>query len=178
MAPKLVSLPVEAQGQDRATVAVVYNHRARAGGHVEDISRVRHRPPRDYFQTLRDYRDVMVARACRARERFRTYLVRVRRRTRSQIYNALPIVKKLGFTWVHFGRRLADRAGNWFRAEGLVGDADMRALVDKIHAEAQGSVMVGAAGCQPGTELVEEHPDGCCSMPTAASRSLYWRIPS
>ena len=67
MAPKLVSLPVTAQGADHATVAVEFKH-AQVLKPSDTLKTFRtfvsvHQG--DYFQTLRDYRDVMVAQGVR-----------------------------------------------------------------------------------------------------------------
>ncbi|HET9320480.1 MAG TPA: alpha-galactosidase [Bryobacteraceae bacterium] len=171
MAPKLVSLPVEAQGQDRATVAVVYKHDQvlKPGATLKTFRTFAAVHQGDYFQTLRDYRNVMVAQGVRFDAAPESAFGPIwcawgygRKIKPSQIYNALPIVKKLGFTWVTLDDGWQTAQGDWFLQPQKFpnGDADMRALVDKIHAEGfKAQLWWAPLAADPGTELVRKHPE-------------------
>jgi len=63
MAPKLVSLPVTEPGTDRATLAVEFkqNQVLKPGAALKTFRKFAAVHEGDYFQTLRDYRDMMIA---------------------------------------------------------------------------------------------------------------------
>ena len=187
MAPKLVSLPVEAQGQDRATVAVVYNHDQvlKPGATLKTFRTFAAVHQRDYFQTLRDYRDVMVAQGVRFDAAPESAFGPIwcawgygRKIKPSQIYNALPIVKKLGFTWVTLDDGWQTAQGDWFLQPQKFphGDADMRALVDKIHAEGfKAQLWWAPLAADPGTELVKKHPEWLLLNADGSKQKIsYW----
>ena len=90
MAPKLVSLPVTMPDPGRATVAVEFKHNQvlKPGASLKTFRTFVAVHQGDYFQTLRDYRDVMVAQGRalrrRARKRIWSYLVRLGLRPEDQ----------------------------------------------------------------------------------------------
>jgi alpha-galactosidase len=171
MAPKLVSLPVMMQGADQATVAVEFKHDEllKPGATLKTFRTFAAVHQGDYFQTLRDYRDVMVAQGVRFDPAPESAFGPIwcawgygRKIKPSQIYNALPIVKKLGFTWVTLDDGWQTAQGDWFLQPQKFpnGDADMRALVDKIHAEGfKAQLWWAPLAADPGTELVTKHPE-------------------
>ncbi|PYT23234.1 MAG: hypothetical protein DMG57_32685 [Acidobacteria bacterium] len=70
-----------------------------------------------------------------------------------------PIVKKLGFTWVTLDDGWQTAQGDWFLQPQKFpnGDADMRVLVDKIHAEGfKAQLWWAAAGCGSGYGVGQE----------------------
>jgi alpha-galactosidase len=187
MAPKLVSLPVEAQGQDRATVAVVYKHDQvlKPGATLKTFRTFAAVHQGDYFQTLRDYRNVMVAQGVRFDAAPESAFGPIwcawgygRKIKPSQIYNALPIVKKLGFTWVTLDDGWQTAQGDWFLQPQKFpnGDADMRALVDKIHAEGfKAQLWWAPLAADPGTELVRKHPEWLLLNADGSKQKIsYW----
>jgi alpha-galactosidase len=146
MAPKLVSLPVTEQGADRASVAVEFkqNQALKPGATLQTFRSFVAVHQGDYFQTLRDYREVMIGQGIHFDASPDSAFGPIwcawgygRKFTPSQVYGALPIVKKLGFTWVTLDDGWQTTQGDWFLQPQKFphGDADMRALVDKIHAE-------------------------------------------
>jgi alpha-galactosidase len=171
MAPKLVSLPVTQQGPERATVAVEFKHEQvlKPGATLKTFRTFAAVHQGDYFETLRDYRNVMVAQGVRFDAAPDSAFQPIwcawgygRKIKLSQIYNALPIVKKLGFTWVTLDDGWQTAQGDWFLQPQKFpnGDADMRALVDKIHAEGfKAQLWWAPLAADPGTELVKNHPE-------------------
>jgi alpha-galactosidase len=171
-APKLVSLPVTMLDASHASVAVEYKH-----GQVlkpgETMKTFRtfvavHRG--DYFQALRDYRDVMIAQGkvhfdAAPESAFGPIWCAWgygRKMTNSQLFGALPVVKKLGFTWVTLDDGWQTAQGDWFLNPQKYpgGDADMRALVDKIHAEGfKAQLWWAPLAADPGSELAQKHPE-------------------
>jgi alpha-galactosidase len=187
MAPKLVSLPVEAQGQDRATVAVEYKHDQvlKPGATVKTFRTFVAVHQGDYFEALRDYRGVMVAQGVRFDAAPESAFAPIwcawgygRKIKPSQIYNALPIVKKLGFTWVTLDDGWQTAQGDWFLQPKKFphGDADMRALVDKIHAEGfKAQLWWAPLTADPGTELVKKHPEWLLLNADGSNQKIsYW----
>ncbi len=171
MAPKLVSLPVATQGPDRATVAVEFKHNQvlEPGATLKTFRTFAAVHQGDYFETLRAYRDVMVAQGVRFGAAPESAFGPIwcawgygRKIQPSQVYGALPIVKKLGFTWVTLDDGWQTAQGDWFLQPQKFprGDADMRALVDKIHAEGfKAQLWWAPLTADPGSELVKKHPE-------------------
>jgi alpha-galactosidase len=187
MAPKLVSLPVETQGPDQATVAVEFKHDLvlKPGATLKTFRTFAAVHQGDYFQTLHDYRDVMIAQGVRFDAAPESAFGPIwcawgygRKIKPSQIYNALPIVKKLGFTWVTLDDGWQTAQGDWFLQPQKFpnGDADMRALVDKIHAEGfKAQLWWAPLAADPSTELVKNHPDWLLLNADGSKQKIsYW----
>ncbi|HZU24647.1 MAG TPA: glycoside hydrolase family 36 protein [Bryobacteraceae bacterium] len=170
-APKLVSLPVTMADSGNASVAVEYRHdQVLKPGETMKTFRTFvavHRG--DYFQALRDYRDVMVAEGVHFDKAPDSAFGPIwcawgygRKMTPAQLFGALPVVKKLGFTWVTLDDGWQTAQGDWFLNPQKYprGDADMRALVDKIHAQGfKAQLWWAPLAADPGTELVRNHPE-------------------
>ena len=187
MAPKLVSLPVTQQGSDRATVAVEFKHDQllKPGATLKTFRTFAAVHHGDYFETLRDYRNVMVAQGVQFNAAPDSAFGPIwcawgygRKIKPSQIYNALPIVKKLGFTWVTLDDGWQTAQGDWFLQPQKFpnGDADMRALVDKIHAEGfKAQLWWAPLAADPGTELVKKHPEWLLLNADGSKQKIsYW----
>jgi alpha-galactosidase len=171
MAPKLVSLPVTMPDSTHATVAVEYKHNfvLKPGETLKTFRTFVAVHKGDYFQALRDYRDKMVAQGVRFNAAPESAFQPVwcawgygRKMTPNQLFGALPVVKKLGFTWVTLDDGWQTAQGDWFLNPQKYpnGDADMRALVDKIHAEGfKAQLWWAPLAADPGTELVRKHPE-------------------
>ncbi|MBV9501401.1 MAG: alpha-galactosidase [Acidobacteriaceae bacterium] len=187
-APKLVSLPVTMPDASHTSVAVEYRH-----GHVlkpgetmktfRTFVAVHHG---DYFRALRDYRDAMKAR----------WSVRFdaapdsafgpvwcawgygRKMTENQLFGTLPVVKKLGFTWVTLDDGWQTAQGDWLPNPQKYprGDADIRAMVDKIHAEGfKAQLWWAPLAADPGSELVRKHPEMLLLNADGAKQKIsYW----
>ncbi len=187
MAPKLVSLPVSEQGADRAAVAVEFKHDEviKPGATLKTFRTFAAVHQGDYFQTLREYRNVMIAQGMHFDASPESAFGPIwcawgygRKIKPSQIYNALPIVKKLGFTWVTLDDGWQTAQGDWFLQPQKFpnGDADMKALVDKIHAEGfKAQLWWAPLAADPGTELVKKHPDWLLLNADGSKQKIsYW----
>jgi alpha-galactosidase len=171
MAPKLVSTPVTMPDAGRATVAVEFKHDRvlKPGETLHTFRTFVAVHQGDYFQALRDYRDVMIAQGVRFNAAPDSAFEPIwcawgfgRKMKPSQLIGALPIVKKLGFTWVTLDDGWQTAQGDWFLNPSKYpkGDADMRALVDKIHAEGfKAQLWWAPLAADPGTELLNKHPE-------------------
>jgi alpha-galactosidase len=186
MAPKLVSLPVEEQGPDRATVAVEFKQDRvlKPGATLKTFRTFAAVHRGDYFQTLRDYRDVMVAQGVRfdaasdsafqpiwcawgyvPEDQAQPDLQRVAHRQETRLH--------LG----HFDDGWQTAQGDWLRSRRSSRMA-MRtcALVDKIHAEGFKAQLWGASGHRPGTELVKNHPEWLPRNADGKQKISYWNL--
>jgi alpha-galactosidase len=171
MAPKLVSLPVTMPDATHATVAVEFKHSfvLKPGETFKTFRTFVAVHKGDYFEALRDYRDAMVSQGVRFNPAPESAFGPIwcawgygRKMTPSQLFGALPVVKKLGFTWVTLDDGWQTAQGDWFLNPRKYpnGDADMRALVDKIHAAGfKAQLWWAPLAADPGTELVRKHPE-------------------
>jgi len=171
MVPKLVSLPVAMPDAEHATVAVTYkkDQVLRPGETLKTFRTFVTVHQGDYFQTLVDYRRAMVRNGVKFNKSPESAFGPIwcawgfeRHFKPSQIVNALPTVKKLGFDWVgvDYGWETVD--GDWSLAPDKFprGDADMKALVDKIHAAGfRAQLWWLPLGTRPEAELTRKHPE-------------------
>ena len=145
MAPKLVALPVERANAGDATLALRLTQRVKlASG--ESLRTFRsfvsvHRG--DYFRTLRDYQQLMVRQGVSlpvsppsAFEPIWCAWGYGRSFTAEQVEATIPVAKRLGFGWVTLDDGWQKSIGEWTPDAHKYpnGDADMKALVDMIHA--------------------------------------------
>lgn len=184
--PKLVSLPVAQPESDRATVAVTARaQRVLKPGEqfatLETFVAV-HRG--DYFQTLADYRRFMTARGVRFGHPPEAAFEPIwcawgfgRKFVPAQIDRALPMVKKLGFGWVTVDDGWQEAEGDWqpVRSKFPRGDADMRALVDRIHAAGfKAQLWWAPLAVDPGTEMLRRNPDVVLLTSEGATQKITW----
>jgi len=187
MAPKLVSLPVTEEAPDRATMAVEFKHNQmlKPGATLRTFRTFVAVHEGDYFQALRDYRGMMMAQGIHFDASPDSAFGPIwcawgygRKCTPSQVYGALPIVKKLGFTWVTLDDGWQTAQGDWFLNPQKYpnGDADMRALVDKIHAEGfKAQLWWAPLAADPGSELVKKHPEWLLLNADGSQQKIsYW----
>lgn len=187
MSPKLVSLPVTQPGADSATVAVEFKHSVtlKPGEMLKTFRTFVEVHQGDYFQTLRDYRNVMIAQGVHFDKSPDSAFQPIwcawgygRKMKPAQLFGALPIVKKLGFTWVTLDDGWQTAQGDWFLNPQKYpnGDADMKALVDKIHAEGfKAQLWWAPLAADPGTELVKKHPDWLLLNADGSKQKIsYW----
>lgn len=171
-APKLVYLPVVMPEANQAVVAVEYRRDQvlRPGETLKTFRTFVAVHHGDYFEALRDYRNAMIARwdmhfDAAPESAFGPIWCAWgygRKMKSDQLFGALPVVKRLGFTWVTLDDGWQTAQGDWFlnRQKYPHGDADMRALVDKIHAEGfKAQLWWAPLAADPGSELVRNHPE-------------------
>jgi alpha-galactosidase len=184
--PKLVALPVSMPDPAHAKVAVDFR-RSLSLAPGESLNTFRtfvsvHQG--DYFRTLADYRRFMTkqgfAMAPPPTDAFGAiwcawgYGWSI---TPQQVYGTLPTVKRLGFTWVTLDDGWQNNYGDW----GLNpkkfphGDADMKALVDKIHQEGfKAQLWWSPLSAVPKSDLLREHPDYALLNRDGSKRKISW----
>jgi len=187
LVPKLVSLPVAAQDADHASVAVKFKHSQvlKPGATLKTFRTFAAVHQGDYFETLRDYRAVMMDQGVQFAKAPDSAYGPIwcawgygRKMTPKQLFDALPVVKKLGFTWVTLDDGWQTNQGDWLPQPKKYprGDADMRALVDKIHAQGfKAQLWWAPLTADPNSELVKKHPEMLLLNADGSKRKIsYW----
>ena len=184
--PKLVSLPVAMPDSSHATVAVQSNHKLelKPGESFHTLRTFVAVHQGDYFQTLVEYRKFMMAQGLRpaapptdgdgaiwcAWGYGRTVHPQ-------QVYDTLPTAKKLDFKWVTLDDGWQNNVGDWALDPKKFpnGDADMKALVDRIHQEGfRAQLWWSPLSAVPDSELLKEHPDYALINEDGSRQKISW----
>jgi len=169
--PKLVSLPVSMPDAAHATMAIRFT-KARSLGRGESFHTFRtftavHQG--DYFRALADYRRFMMKQgfqmATAPEDAFGAIWCAWgygRSVQPKQVYDTLPTAKRLGFRWVTLDDGWQDNVGDWHLDPKKFpnGDADIKALVDRIHQEGfKAQLWWSPLSAVPTSEVLRDHPD-------------------
>ncbi len=186
LSPKLVSFPVDMQTNEGVTVQMQFKHPQT----IKPDERLRtfetfiavHQG--DYFKTLQEFRRVMVSRGVRFPNAPKNGFEPIwcawgfgRNFRPEQIVNALPTVKRLGFKWVTMDDGWQTSEGDWKPNPTKFpnGDADVKALVDKIHAAGFSAQLWWAPmSVSPKSELFRQHPDWLLLDEKGLRRKISW----
>jgi len=184
--PKLVSLPVSMPDAAHATIAVRFT-KARSLGPGETFHTFRtfvavHQG--DYFRTLTDYRRFMMKQgfqmATAPDDAFGAIWCAWgygRKVQPEQVYGSLPTVKRLGFVWVTLDDGWQNNVGDWQLdpQKWPNGDADIRALTDRIHQEGfKAQLWWSPLSAVPTSELLRDHPDYALLNRDRSKRKVSW----
>ena len=171
LVPKLVSLPVGMPDMSHATMAVTYavKRTLQPGETLETFRTFVTVHEGDYFSALREYRKIMITQGVRfpkspaqAFEPIWCAWGYRRGFQPEQIYGALPVVTKLGFGWVTLDDGWQTAEGDWYVSPQKfpAGDADMKKMVDRIHAGGFKAQLWWAPMCvNPESDLIKRHPE-------------------
>ena len=187
MAEKLVSLPIAMPGAQHATLELTFktNRALKPGESLETFRSFAAVHQGDHFRTLRAYSEVMQAQGVQFQPAPPAAFEPIwcawgygRTFTPSQVLSALPVVKKLGFAWVGVDDGWQSSDGDW----GLVktkfpnGDADMRALVDQIHAQGfRAQLWWAPLAAKPDSDLAKNHPEEMLLNADGSKQKIsYW----
>jgi alpha-galactosidase len=184
--PRLVSLPVAMPTASEATVAV----RARGqwtlapGQGFETLRTFAAVHRGDHFGALVDYRGLMekqglvMAKApASAFEPIWCAWGYGREFTVDQVVGTLPVAKRLGFRWATLDDGWQVAEGDWTPVPKKFprGDADMRALVDRIHeAGFRAQLWWAPLAADPGSATHRAHADWLLLGPDGATRKVTW----
>jgi alpha-galactosidase len=184
--PRLVSLPVTMPTASEATVAV----RARGqwtlapGQGFETLRTFAAVHRGDHFGALVDYRSLMekqglvMAKApASAFEPIWCAWGYGREFTVDQVVGTLPVAKRLGFRWATLDDGWQVAEGDWTPVPKKFprGDADMRALVDRIHeAGFRAQLWWAPLAADPGSATHRAHADWLLLGPDGATRKVTW----
>jgi alpha-galactosidase len=185
--PKLVSLPVGMPDGLHATIAlntpVVVT--LRPGESLDTFPTFVSVHQRDYFQALEDYSRAMQDRGFKFSPAPESAFGAIwcawgygKSFTPAQVEGALPVVKKLGFAWVGVDDGWQTNEGDWalLPSKFPQGDADMKRLVDKIHAEGfRAQLWWAPLAAKPDSDLVRNHPEQLLSNAGGSRQKIsYW----
>jgi alpha-galactosidase len=183
--PKLVSLPVTAM-EGQATVAVSYQteQTLKPGASLKTFRTFVAVHQRDYFDTLTGYRRAMMKQGVTFPAAPESAFGPVwcawgygRNFTPAQVYGALPIVKKIGFTWVTVDDGWQTAEGDWYLEPKKFpnGDRDMRAIVDRVHADGfKAQLWWAPLAADDGTDLLTKHPEQLLLNANGSRQRITW----
>jgi alpha-galactosidase len=184
--PKLISLPVSMPDPAQARIAVRFTKDISLSPgesfHTFRTFVAVHRG--DYFRTLADYRRFMMKQgfqtATAPDDAFGTIWCAWgygRSVQPQQVYDTLPTVKRLGFVWVTLDDGWQNNVGDWALDPKKFshGDADMKALVDRIHQEGfKAQLWWSPLSAVPDSDLLRDHPDYKLLNRDGSSRKVSW----
>jgi alpha-galactosidase len=185
--PKLISLPVSMPDSGRATIAVNYRHPSTLdpGESLNTFRTFVAVHQGDYFRTLADYRRFMMK-----KPGFQTPATPDgafgpiwcawgygRTMQPQQLIDTLPTVKRMGFVWVTLDDGWQNNVGDWSLDPKKYprGDADMKALVDRIHQEGfRAQLWWSPLSAVPNSDLLKDHPDYELKNRDGSPRKVSW----
>jgi alpha-galactosidase len=184
--PRLISLPVAMPDSRHARVAV-HSTREQTLEPGETFHTLRtfvsvHQG--DYFRTLTEYRRLMMRQGFQMASAPDSAYGPIwcawgygRTVQLKQVYETLPTVKKLGFAWVTLDDGWQNNYGDWALDPKKFphGDADMKALVDRIHQEGfKAQLWWSPLSAVPDSQLLKEHPDFVLLNRDGSKRKISW----
>jgi len=186
-APKLVSLPINMPDRGHATLALTFNSDTvlQPGKTLDTFETFVAVHQRDYFQTFQDYSAAMQRRGVRFEPAPETAFGPIwcawgygKSFTPSQVEQALPEVKKLGFAWVGVDDGWQTNEGDWALLPSKFpnGDRDMKALVDRIHGQAfRAQLWWAPLAAHPDSDVARNHADELLLNPDGSKQKIsYW----
>ncbi len=186
LAPKLVSLPVAMPDREHATVAVRFKSSGtlKPGETVKTFRIFVAVHQGDYFRSLAAYRRAMVKQGVEFKPAPDDAFGPIwcawgfgRDFTAAQVYNALPIVKRLGLRWVTLDDGWQTAEGDWsLNPEKFPrGDRDMKAMTDRIHAEGfKAQLWWAPLAVDPDTRLIRDHPEYLLLSADGSRQKISW----
>jgi alpha-galactosidase len=184
--PKLVSLPVSMPDPAHATMAVRFRKEVSLSP-GETFSTFRtfvavHQG--DYFRTLTGYRRFMMKQGFQMAAAPKDGYGAIwcawgygRSVQPKQVYDTLPTAKRLGFKWVTLDDGWQNNVGDWALDPKKFphGDADMKALVDRIHQEGfKAQLWWSPLSAVPSSELLRDHADYALLNRDGSRRKVSW----
>ncbi len=184
--PRLISLPVSMPDARHASVAIRSTHKLtlEPGESFHTLRTFVSVHQGDYFRTLAEYRRLMVRQGFQMASAPDGAFGPIwcawgygRSVQLKQVYDTLPTVKKLGFAWVTLDDGWQNNYGDWALDPKKFphGDADMKALVDRIHAEGfKAQLWWSPLNAVPDSTLLKEHPDFVLLNRDGSKRKISW----
>lgn len=184
--PKLISLPVSMPDSAHAKVAVT-SRKAVSLAPGESLHTLRtfaavHQG--DYFRSLADYRRFMMKQGFQMAAPPDDAYGAIwcawgygRSVQPKQVYDTLPTAKRLGFKWVTLDDGWQNNVGDWELDPKKFphGDADIKALVDRIHQEGfRAQLWWSPLSAVPNSELLKSHPEYALENRDGSRRKVSW----
>jgi alpha-galactosidase len=186
LVPKLVSLPVRRSGAGNVELSLVMKRNATLGP-GETLATLRtfvavHRG--DHFETLRAYSGAMQAQGLVIPQAPPSAFDPIwcawgygREFTPPQVYDTLPVAKRLGFRWATLDDGWQVAEGDWTPSPSKFprGDADMKAMVDRIHQDGfKAQLWWAPLAADPGSRTEREHPDWLLRNQDGSTQKISW----
>jgi len=184
--PRLISLPVAMPDTEHARLAVRSNRKQTlaAGESLHTLRTFVSVHQGDYFRTLTEYRRLMMRQGFQMATAPDSAYGAIwcawgygRSVQLKQVYDTLPTAKKLGFSWVTLDDGWQNDYGDWELDPKKFphGDADMKALVQKIHEEGfRAQLWWSPLSAVPQSTLLKEHPDFRLLNQDGSPRKISW----
>ena len=184
--PRLVYLPVSMPDARHAQVSVQYRHeQSLAPGesfHTFRTFVTVHN--KDYFQTLLTYRRFMSKQGFQMAKAPDSAFGAIwcawgygRNFKPQQVYDTLPTVKRMGFTWVTLDDGWQNNYGDWQLDPKKFphGDADIKAMVERIHQEGfKAQLWWSPLSAVPDSKLLRDEPDLILENQDGSPRKISW----
>jgi alpha-galactosidase len=184
--PRLIELPVTMPDATHATLAVRFKHEQTLdpGETFHTLHTFVSVHQGDYFRTLTEYRRLMIRQGFQMATAPDSAFGPIwcawgygRNVQLKQVYDTLPTAKKLGFSWVTLDDGWQNNYGDWQLDPKKFpnGDADMRALVQKIHDEGfHAQLWWSPLSAVPDSKLLKDHPDYVLLNRDGTRRKISW----
>ncbi len=184
--PRLISLPVSMPDARHAHVAVrsMHERTLEPGESFHTLRTFVSVHQGDYFRTLTEYRRLMVRQGFQMASAPDSAFGPIwcawgygRSVQLKQVYDTLPTVKKMGFAWVTLDDGWQNNYGDWALDPKKFpnGDSDMKALVDRIHAEGfKAQLWWSPLSAVPDSRLLKDHPDFLLLNRDGSRRKISW----
>jgi alpha-galactosidase len=184
--PRLISLPVSMPSARQARIGVQYRHDqtlepGESFRTFRTFVTVHHG---DYFQTLLTYRRYMVKQGFQMAKAPDSAFGAIwcawgygRDFKPQQVYDTLPTVKRMGFTWVTLDDGWQNNYGDWQLDPKKFphGDADIKAMVDRIHQEGfKAQLWWSPLSAVPDSKLLTDEPDLALKNQDGSRRKISW----
>jgi alpha-galactosidase len=185
-APRLISLPVSMPDAAHAHVAVRSSHEQtlEPGESFHTLRTFVSVHQGDYFRTLTEYRRLMMRQGFQMASAPDSAFGPIwcawgygRSVQLKQVVDTLPTAKKLGFSWVTLDDGWQNNYGDWLVDPKKFpnGDADMKALVDRIHQEGfRAQLWWSPLSAVPSSQLLKDHPDWALLNKDGSRRKISW----
>jgi alpha-galactosidase len=184
--PRLIELPVTMPDATHATVAVSSKREQtlQPGESFHTLHTFVSVHQGDYFRTLTEYRRLMLRQGFQMATAPDSAFGPIwcawgygRNVQLKQVYDTLPTAKKLGFSWVTLDDGWQNNYGDWQLDPKKFpnGDADMKALVDRIHQEGfHAQLWWSPLSAVPDSKLLKDHPDYVLLNRDGSRRKISW----
>ena len=184
--PRLISLPVSMPDASHARVAVrsTKERTLEPGESFHTLHTFVSVHQGDYFRTLTEYRRLMMRQGFQMASAPDSAFGPIwcawgygRSMQLQQVYDTLPTVKKMGFAWVTLDDGWQNNYGDWAVDPKKFphGDADMKALVDRIHEEGfKAQLWWSPLSAVPDSQLLKDHSDFLLLNRDGSKRKISW----
>ena len=184
--PRLISLPVSMPDSAHAKIAVTSRHAVSLapGESLHTLRTFAAVHQGDYFRSLADYRRFMMKQGFQMAAPPDDAYGAIwcawgygRSVQPKQVYDTLPTAKRLGFKWVTLDDGWQNNVGDWEldRKKFPHGDADIKALVDRIHQEGfRAQLWWSPLSAVPNSELLKRHPEYALENRDGSRRKVSW----